>query len=263
MKKICLLLLCTVFLALGACSSKDTATTNGDESKADETKQTVTEGTENSAVKKKEEDTGTPEQEETANNEDAYEPAENFLTEAEKKEGFKYRDDFGGTRDYGFGYNDEVGIDGTDNPLKPVKFGPVNMTIENVTVADIIPNSDVASFFDNRDRVRAVIMTVKIENTSEQDVSFFPDSSVMTTDTGEQVDADSWMSNETGGDMLGKVKKEGQIWYVLKNEKADIKKVKFVIDPPYLTDSMDDLGQQKRLEFDILDPKAAKKKDNQ
>lgn len=61
MKKICLLLLCTVFLALGACSSKDTATTNGDESKADETKQTVTEGTENSAVKKKEEATGTPE----------------------------------------------------------------------------------------------------------------------------------------------------------------------------------------------------------
>jgi len=259
MKKICLMLLFTVFLILGACSSNDAATTT----KGEETKQTAAEDPKNNAVKQKEEDNGTAEQEEIAANEDAYGPAENFLTEEEKKEGFKYRDDFGGTRDYGFGYNDEVGIDGTDNPLKPVKFGPVNMTIENVTVADIIPNSDTASLFDDRDRVRAVIMTVKIENTSDQDVSFFPDSSVMTTDTGEQVDADSWMSNDTGGDMLGKVKKEGQIWYVLKDEKADVKKVKFVIDPPYLTDSMDDLGQQKRVEFDILDPKAAKKKDGQ
>lgn len=68
MKKICLLLLCTVLLALGACSSKDTVTTSGNESKADETKKTVTEGTENNAVKKKEEAVGTPEQEETANN---------------------------------------------------------------------------------------------------------------------------------------------------------------------------------------------------
>lgn len=231
-----------------------------DETAKETTSKQTQDDTKNEAVKKKEESTGTAEQEEIAMNEDA-EGAANQPTKEEIKEGWRYKEGFGIVKEYGFGYNDEAGIDGTDNPTKAIKFGPVNLYIENMTVTDIKPDVDMKPMFNELDEVRGIVVTMRVENTSDQDVTFYPNQATLVTDSGEQIDAEVMMTGEAGGDFLGKVKKEGQAWWLIKDNTKDIKKIKMIIDSPYLTDSMDDLGQQKRLEFDILDPKAAKEKD--
>ncbi|MEM4994940.1 hypothetical protein WKH56_20460 [Priestia sp. SB1] len=252
MKKLLMALVMGSLFTLAACG--------GDEVSKEDTKQDVQENESNSAIKKTDENMGTDEQEEIANNEDAEGTADG-ISAKDRKDGWYYKDGFGVVRDYGFGYNDEVGIDGSDAPLKPVQFGSVNLYIENMKVADIRPNEDMKSMFNDQDEIRAIVVTMKAENTSDQDVSFYPDQSVLVTDSGEQVDAETFMSGEVGGDFLGKVKKEGQVWYLLKDNTQDIKNVKLVFDAPYATESMDDLGSEKRLDFEILNPEDAKKRD--
>lgn len=205
----------------------------------------------------------TEQSEATANLEDEYGPAENFLTPEEEKEGFEYVEGLGGIKPYGFGYNDQVGIDGSDAPLKPLIMGPASLTIKNMRIVDIIPEDDAADMLEseNNERVRSIVVDMEAENLTDGDISFYPDQMTLTTDSGEQVDADIMLSDDVGGDFLGKVKKEGSVRFLLKDNEKDIKKVTLVIDPPSSTESYEDLGNQIRLDFEILDPEAAEKRD--
>lgn len=203
------------------------------------------------------------EQEETANIEDQYGPAENFLTPDEEKEGFEYVEGLGGVKPYGFGYNEQVGIDGTDAPLKPVVIGPAKLTIKNVRVVDIIPSDDSADMLEAETggRVRSIVLDVESENTSDADISFYPDQMTITTDSGEQIDADIMLSDDVGGDFIGKVKKEGSIRFLTKNPEQDIKNITLVIDPPSSPETYENIGEQVRLDFEILDVDSSLKRD--
>lgn len=105
--------------------------------------------------------------------------------------------DFGKIKIVGVGYNDEVGIDGTDSPLKPVEMGPMNLYIKELNVIEIKPTDEaIEFFFDGEEKVKAVIIDMKVENTTEDDVTFDPNQSVLVTDTGEQVESDIMMMGE-------------------------------------------------------------------
>ena len=93
--------------------------------------------------------------------------------------------------------------------------------------------------------MRAVVVDMKAENTSEQDISFHPNQSIIVTDTGEQVESEMFLMGEAGGDFLGKVTKEGQTWWLLKNLDPDIKSLKLIISPPHTTDGYEDQGEEK------------------
>ncbi|WP_243549291.1 hypothetical protein [Priestia megaterium] len=253
MKKVVGITLLSCGLLLAGCGNETSKETSTNQAQED---------VKNEAVKKKEESTGTTEQEEIAMNEDA-EGAANQPTKEEKKEGWRFKEGFGLVKEYGFGYNDEAGIDGTDDPTKPIQFGPVNLYIDNMTVTDIKPNEDIKSMFNDQDEVRGVVVTMRVENTADQDITFDPNQSILVTDSGEQIESEMMMMGDAGGDFMGKVKKEGQTWWLIKDNTKDIKNIKMIISPPYYTDSMDDIGTEKRLDFEILDPKAAKKRDKQ
>lgn len=170
--------------------------------------------------------------------------------------------DFGKVKIVGVGYNDEVGIDGTDSPGKPLEMGPMKLSIDSLTVLDIEPTGAAKeTFFEDKEKVKAVIMGMKAENTDEGDVTFYPENSQIVTNTGEQLDSEMLITDEIGGDFLGKVTKEGDVWWILNNPDKDITSVKIVIHPPYTSDSFDDLGEEKRLEFEVVSFEEAKKKE--
>lgn len=47
------------------------------------------------------------------------------------------------------------------------------------------------------------------------------------------------------------------------NPDKDIKSIKMTISPPYKSDNIDDLSEEKRLEFEVLSFEEAKKRDSQ
>lgn len=170
--------------------------------------------------------------------------------------------DFGRVKAVGFGYNDEFGIDGTDEPSTTVDMGPMKFGVSNMTVIDIEPNEDSKdAFFEGKDFVKAVIVDVNVENTAETDVSFYPDQAVLVTSAGDQVDTAMWMTDEVGGDFLGKVKKSGSIWWLLNNSEEDITGATMIVGGPSDTESWEDLSEEKRFEFEVLDFQSAMERD--
>ncbi len=172
--------------------------------------------------------------------------------------------DFGKIKIVGVGYNDEVGIDGTDSPGKPVEMGPMKLFIESLAVLEVEPDEDAKDmFFDGKDKVRSVVIDMKVENTSDNDVEFHPNQAILVTDTGEQVESDMFLMGDVGGDFLGKVKKEDQTWWMLNDSDKDIKSIKMIISPPSTMEDYEDLSEEKRLEFEVLSFEEAKKRDKE
>lgn len=234
MKKWILLFVICVALVLGACG------TNGAKEEPENSTQDK-EGAEEIA------DTETPagdqeEQSETSAAEEGEELEESWEDP-----------DIGKITILGAGYNPEADTIGMDEPLKSIEAGPMKLDIMNVLVFEVEPNEDAKTlFFDEKDKARTIIMEMKVENTSDQDVTFDPNLSVIVTDTGEQVEPDMFMMGDQGGDFLGKVKKEGQTWWLLNDLEKDVKSVKMVIPSPYKTEDLEDLAEEQRVEFEIL-----------
>ena len=94
-----------------------------------------------------------------------------------------------------------------------------------------------------KDKEAAVVVVhFDVENTSDDTISFYPDQSVMTTNTKEQVSASVFLSDSVGGDFIGNVKKSGNVIFILKNSSADdLANVTIHINAPH-NDSFDSVG---------------------
>lgn len=180
---------------------------------------------------------------------------------SETDNGESYEEGFGKLKTVGVGYSDEVGIDGTDSPVKPIDMGPMKLSINGVGIVDVEPDDEAKFLFNEQDKARVIIIDMKAENTSEEDISFHPNQAIIVTDTGEQIESDMGLTGDAGGDFLGKVTKEGQTWWILKHIDKEIKKITLIVNPPNKTDDWENIGEEKRIEFEILSWEEAKKKD--
>lgn len=110
-----------------------------------------------------------------------------------------------------------------------VQSGPMNLTINAIQTATLDVSQNYKEFF-GKDQVTIVTVEMKAENTSEDTISFYPDQAVLTTNTGEQVESDIFLSDDVGGDFYGKVNKKGDVIFVLESPAEDITDIKLIID---------------------------------
>lgn len=125
----------------------------------------------------------------------------------------------------------------TDKKLnKKGESGPIKYNIKAIQVSKLTATTDdMASTLDvEKDKeVTLVAMDIEVENTSEKTISFYPDQSEITTNTKEQVSSELFLSDSVGGDYIGKVKKSGTIFFILKNSSADdIDTITYHVDAP-------------------------------
>lgn len=125
----------------------------------------------------------------------------------------------------------------TDKKLnKKGESGPIKYNIKAIQVSKLTATTDdMASALDvEKDKeVTLVAMDIEVENTSEKTISFYPDQSEITTNTKEQVSSEVFLSDSVGGDYIGKVKKSGTVFFILKNSSADdIDTITYHVDAP-------------------------------
>lgn len=89
---------------------------------------------------------------------------------------------------------------------------------------------------------------MKVENKTEENLSIYPDQSIITTNTKEQKEANIFISDDVGGDFLGQVIKEGNVIFLLDSKAEDLKSAKLIINAP-VNEDFDTLGE--KIEFDI------------
>ena len=111
-------------------------------------------------------------------------------------------------------------------------IGSVNFAIDKVQTSRLTVNEAYRDSFDEQEEVTVVAMNVIVENTIDDTISFHPNQATLVTNTGEQVSADLWFSDDVGGEFLGKVKKEGNVLFFVKTMPEELEDVKVVIDGP-------------------------------
>ncbi|MEC0092902.1 hypothetical protein [Paenibacillus macquariensis] len=102
-------------------------------------------------------------------------------------------------------------------------FNGIISTIEKVVVSDKVPKDG------NKDdpTASAVGVVMKIENTTENIYTTYPDQAELVTSTGEQISADMFYSDHLGGELEEGVIKQGNVIFSLqRGHAADIKWIK-------------------------------------
>lgn len=129
----------------------------------------------------------------------------------------------------------------------PVTSTPVNSSLDKVQVATLEVSEAYKETFDNQDIVTIITIEATAENTVDETTNFYLDQATLVTDTGQQVDAALFFSDSVGGEFLGKVKKEGNIIWVLKHDEG-IKKITLHVDGAS-NDNLDRVGEDAKVEI--------------
>ncbi|WP_188208095.1 DUF4352 domain-containing protein [Alkalibacillus aidingensis] len=128
--------------------------------------------------------------------------------------------------------------------------GPITLTIEQVATASGELQGDMAEFMET-DQLEYVQVDIHVENTSDDDITFYSSQGTMATSTGEQLDPDMWLSDHIEGDMMANTQSSGTFFYVLENSSAeDVENVRLVFSAPHDED-WEDVGEKVDMEIDL------------
>lgn len=121
--------------------------------------------------------------------------------------------------------------------------GPIVLNIKKVNGASAKFNSETAEILGS-ENVEYIQVDVEVENTSEENVTFYPSQATLTTSTGEQLEPDMLMSEHIDGEFIGAVKKSGTNIYILENSKAeDVESVRLIYSAP-VDENYEDIGEE-------------------
>ncbi|MFA1819593.1 hypothetical protein ACDX78_05220 [Virgibacillus oceani] len=108
--------------------------------------------------------------------------------------------------------------------------GPMELTIHSIQSGNLVVSDEFKDMFDDKDEVTMISVDMKAENTSEDTLSWYPDQAVLTTNAGDQVDADLFFSDSVGGEFYGPTNQEGNVLFMLDTPAEEIEKVKLIIN---------------------------------
>ncbi len=123
----------------------------------------------------------------------------------------------------------------------------------SMQVSEVCATGSSAAMLSLSDGQKATLVTFKmrVENTSDEDLSWYPYMSTIITSGKEQVSADWFLSDSVGGDFYGRVVKDGQIFFVCKNTDAEqLTHIQWRIEAPHNKD-FDRVGDDIIIELDL------------
>lgn len=136
----------------------------------------------------------------------------------------------------------------SNTDLVTQETGPMILNVTQVNAISAQIKGELADFMES-DVMEYIQIDMEVENTSEETINFYPGQATITTNTGEQLEPDMWLSDHIEGEFIGAVKKSGSEFFVLENSKAeDIEWVRIIIDAPH-NENWDDVGE--KLDFKI------------
>ncbi|WP_277680032.1 LptM family lipoprotein [Gracilibacillus dipsosauri] len=213
MKKLFSLLLVvmlTIFLAACGDDGETEADTTNDETETEETN----EGDQETSDETSEEESEESEEENTESEE-----ASEGTTETE----------IGGTIENEGG---TFTLHARSKEVHEFETGPVKLSVDKIAVASGELKGEMKEFMES-DEIDYIQIDLTVENTSEEDITFFAGQATISTDTGEQLESDMFLSEHIEGEMMANTKRSGSLFYVLENSSAeDVESIRLVIDAP-------------------------------
>ncbi|TVQ18448.1 MAG: hypothetical protein EA367_14805 [Leptolyngbya sp. DLM2.Bin15] len=127
--------------------------------------------------------------------------------------------------------------------------GPFTITITKIGVTQFQPSDVAKPAVNGRDEVTLVSIGMKVENTSPDTLSIYPDQGTIVVGQ-EQQQANLLFSAQVGGSFIGEVIKEGAVAFVIDTSPEDVAAIKYVVSAPSNAQFMS-VGEELTLEFEI------------
>lgn len=142
----------------------------------------------------------------------------------------------------------------TFNVNKSITSGPVKLTINKVELGTFKvteENSYISSDLQIGETAQVVVVYMQQENTTENNVDYYADQAPIITNTGEQLESDSFDSGLVT-EMKGKIKSDGRVAYLLKKSKIeDIESITFVA-PAYIdSETFNEIAPEQKIEIPL------------
>lgn len=127
--------------------------------------------------------------------------------------------------------------------IEQVTSGPVLLTIEQVNAITGELKAETAQLMET-DTLEYLQVDVTVENSSEEEITFYVGQAIMTTNTGEQLEADIFLSDYIDSEITAKTSATGTYYYVLENSTAEeITAVRLNWSPPH-DEKLHELGEK-------------------
>ncbi|WP_147802471.1 hypothetical protein [Alkalicoccus halolimnae] len=131
-----------------------------------------------------------------------------------------------------------------NSDLETSTSGPVSLHIEKAMVSSGAFKGELFEMF-KEESVDYIQVDVWIENTSNEDITFYADSPVIALNTGEQLNPEYLLSDIIDTTMLAHTKRHASLIFIFDfSEVSEIESVRIKWEAPYQEDTMDELGEE-------------------
>lgn len=134
--------------------------------------------------------------------------------------------------------------------IETVETGPVVMEIEQVNAASGELAPDLVEMMET-ENLEYVQIDLQVENTGDEDITFYASQATIATSTGEQLEPDMWLSDHIDGEMMSGTSHSGSFFFVLENSNAeDVESVRITWSAPSNED-WEDIGEEVDIEVEL------------
>ncbi|PYZ96602.1 hypothetical protein CR205_12900 [Alteribacter lacisalsi] len=134
--------------------------------------------------------------------------------------------------------------------IEPMESGPIVMNVEQINVISAQYEGELAESMATNE-ADYIQVDMAVENTADADHIFNAAQGTLVTNTGEQLEADLWMSDPIPGDIMSGATLSGSAFYVLESSAAeDIEWVRIQWSAPQDED-WEDVGEEIDEQFEL------------
>ncbi|WP_078592978.1 hypothetical protein [Evansella clarkii] len=134
--------------------------------------------------------------------------------------------------------------------IDTIETGPIIMDIQQVAAVSGELTGEMADFLET-DELDYIQVDIQVENTADEDITFYAGQARMSTSTGEQLESDMWLSDHIDGEMMAGTSQSGSFFFVLENSNAEeVESVRLVWSAPHDED-WEDAGDEVDIEVEF------------
>ncbi|NJP38453.1 hypothetical protein [Alkalicoccus luteus] len=132
--------------------------------------------------------------------------------------------------------------------IDTIETGPVIMDILQVNTISGELTPDMAELMES-DVIDYIQIDVEVQNSSDDDITFYVNQATISTDTGEQLESDWLMSDYLDSDMMANTNHSGSFFFILENSNAeDVNSVRMTWSAP-IDEDWNELGEDIDIEI--------------
>src|SRR5699024_5124170 len=126
----------------------------------------------------------------------------------------------------------------------------IKLTVEKANGVSMGVSDEYHDFFET-DQLEYIQVNLQVENTSDDNITFYASQAIMTTSTGEQLEPDMLMSDHIDGEYFGEVNKSATSIYILENSVAeDVDSIRLIFSAA-TDENFEDVGEEIDIEVEL------------